>query len=210
MIQKKWFRIETDASGAILSCEEVNSKGRQGATVRYYEALTKAAACSQASKWAAKHREVRNNANRERAERLRSAGLCVTCGRSPRGNASRCDRCREEYNARVRQLRTGAAPKISKLSDLALRESTRESAASKNRSMRAKWGRVGADYYLVLKRFDAIGPEAFRVDLCQRIIKAGGGEALDEYERNRNRRSIAASLAEGWAAAIEALDSAAE
>jgi hypothetical protein len=50
-IQRKWFRVEQDASGAILSCEEVSTRGSKGAHVRYYEAVDKEDACAQAKAW---------------------------------------------------------------------------------------------------------------------------------------------------------------
>ena len=190
MIQKKWFRIETDSEGNILSCEEVSSKGRQGAVVRYYEALDKADACKQAKEWANRYRETKRSSMNARRREREANGLCVYCGVRPSASAQSCRECVALNTQRSRELRLGRVPRISRLSDTELRERVRDRKRQEQKLVAERWGSSRAyARYLDLVRLDRSGPEAFREDLCDRIRKAGGGAALDEYERERAKLS---------------------
>lgn len=196
MIQKKWFRIETDASGAILSCTEVDSKGRQGAVVRYYEALTKADACRQAKEWAERFRSNLRASNVRRRDRLLAAGLCKWCGKNPRVNADHCEECRVRVNKlnnqRRRDRRNGDSAPRKNLDPIQLRENVRASNNRHKDSLRAKWGSESSWVTSCLVRhLDTLGPQLFRKMLCDKIRKAGGGAALDEYERERAKQAEA-------------------
>lgn len=93
MIQKKWFRIETDGDCAILSCEEVSSRGKQTKRivgVRFYYAHNKAEAIRQA-----RSRHVRKRASQSardaRLYKERTAlNTCRKCNRQPAPNRTRC------------------------------------------------------------------------------------------------------------------------
>lgn len=188
-MQKKWFRIETDASGAILSCDEVDSKGRQGAIVRYYEALTKAEACEKAKEWAARYRASATAHTMRRQESAKANGYCINCYARPRVNASRCEICRDKFNARKRELRSGSEPLIRKLSDDQLLEHVLRKRQRARDKAKQKWGSYrSVEVYLMLSKLDTVGPDAFRAYLCDRIRKAGGGAALDEYEHELNKK----------------------
>lgn len=196
MIQKKWFRIETDKDGAILSCEEVSSKGRQGAVVRYYEALTKADACKQAKEWQ-RERANRNSANtKERRSRLNAQGKCGICRRAgPISPGGVCKHCRSAEAKRAKELASGAERKIRRYADpMAALDAERLSKANTRARIVAKWGSTRAyDTWLVLRRLREEGAVALDAFLCSSIRKAGGGAALDEYERERAKQCQAAA-----------------
>jgi hypothetical protein len=193
MIQKKWFRIETDVSGAIISCAEVDSKGKQGAVVRYYEALTKADACKQAKEWYASRKKwIAKNVLRRRA--IVKDGGCRQCS-SPRGSAGTsnfCRRCADELARRQREMRAGTF-----VHTRGPQADSAESAFEKHKNnLRSKAERIakiggsGAARLLgTLRQFDQLGPDRFRSKLCERIRVNGGGATLDEYERERAKKA---------------------
>lgn len=224
MIQKKWFRIETDASGAILSCEEVSSKGRQGAIVRYYEALTKADACKQAKEWAARYRSICAASQRKTAHEAKEKGLCIRCRVNPLVNASHCESCREKARAEhveLRKRRKRGEPVRTPMPA----DKLRERVAQEQLRYKRKWGGARPyEYARLLKRIDTMGREELRQWVRRKILKLGGAaavSALEEYERDYEKAAFEnaskiyqeqhpKSYAQAWDEAQEDLDSAAE
>lgn len=100
MIQKKWFRVEHDKDGNILSCEEVDAKGRAGSVVRFYEAANKADACSQAKAWWERRLQQNREYQRQRRQNNARTGRC-----QDHGCALPCARCakkRADYRERAK------------------------------------------------------------------------------------------------------------
>lgn len=183
MIQKKWFRVETGKDGSVLSCEEVEAKGRSGAVVRFYEAIDKAAACSAAKSWWEDKLRKAVVSGADRRLRYAKDGLCETCGKSPvatdtrdrwgnpRGRAStQCRACLDKA-AHYRELRkAGVRTRETRLGP---DESFRREKERQRRSHeidRQRAGGSAATFYLrMLKKLDAIGHVAFRAWLVSRI-----------------------------------------
>lgn len=110
MIQKKWFRVETGKDGSVLSCEEVEAKGKAvGSVVRFYEAADKADACRQAKLWWSHKKEIDRDYSEKRQKIRRKAGLCSRCGKNPRAkNRVNCEPCQKLRIARAKELAEGA------------------------------------------------------------------------------------------------------
>lgn len=210
-LQLKWFRVEQAADGSILSCEEVDAKGRRGAHVRYYEAVDKAAACSAAKEWHERHkaqgrarnkrrrqdpivREADIAAARRRQQSKRDVGLCASCGVNPLSTGWYCEACSSRKSeARRRRLdglpplpRRRASTEVTPEHRRAkLRRAAEESKARNN----AIWGsRSAYDLACMLRHFDSMPPAQFRTYLIGRITKIGGvaaAKALADYEAQR-------------------------
>lgn len=211
-LQKKWFRIEQDAGGAILSCEEVDSKGRKGAHVRYYEALDKAQACSDAVAWYEKSAAawriryekrradpalVKEDSRRATARRDAAIeiGVCSSCRLLPLVNKHVCAKCRDRFNENRRRRLAGLPalrnkPKVPReqLAAKALARSVETRANFRSKQTHTWGSRNAYDISCVLTRFDTMTPAQFRRDLVARILKNGGAaaaNALAEYEQGR-------------------------
>lgn len=186
----KWFRIVTSSKGEIVSCNEVEAKGKQRlATIRYYCAESEVDARSSAEEWWVRTRaEARASAAARRAAR-RAEGLCVKCGaRRGAGRGLLCTACSDRTRANQRELYAGRAPKVT-------RHESAESALYANRAKVAKsiakshaeTGCASARRYLtLLARIDRMTHAQLRADTVARFHRVGGKpEALAEYERKR-------------------------
>lgn len=167
-----FWRVELDKSGAILTCDLVPDQGKNGGRVIFVEAETKATACSNAKAWHERRKTLRARCDKKRSDDLkarRKAGLCTVCGR-PAGpgkrpyygqtvSASVCQPCSTTLAARRTERENGAAPKMR-----AHRISPEEAVVSALRTRKLRLG-LGT----VLKKFDALGPVAFREWLVAEI-----------------------------------------
>lgn len=163
MIQLKWFRIETGADGSILSCTEVEAKGRSGAVVRYYEAVSASKACDAAKEWAKARRERAN----ARHKRIVSIGICASCGGSSRKGKCLCQGCADRRATLAKSLRLGR-PLLTKrhASPVEAKEAYRASARA---SRRALGNTSGCIYRAILIKLDTKGPSKFRAWLVSEI-----------------------------------------
>ena len=151
MLQKKWFRIESYADGSIASCEEVEVKGRNGSVVRFYEAADNAEACAQASAWFREQQLRFRSDMKTRSER----GLCLRCKkRLVNGACERCAAVKERANVRA----SGKAPPVTGGAAPSHQAGAMHSAAVR-----------GHTWQLLLRRFDELGPVAFRAWLVSKI-----------------------------------------
>lgn len=188
-LQMKWFRVEQSTDGSILSCTEVDAKGRKGAHVRYYEATDSAAACAFAKEWFARRKAGALRSVNARHARLIAQGLCTSCGHKPLVNKRHCKDCRQRARDRSRELYAGAAPRQNNLTPaqrlLAEQQRSKDCVAR----MFAEWGsRDAYAQFLLLRRLDELGPKGFRAMLVSRITKNGGAIAeasLAKYEAGR-------------------------
>lgn len=151
MIQKRWFSVETLADGSIGKVCEVEAKGRNGSVVRFYEAVDKADACSQAKSWHEADKARRRSAYSDRVSA--NPGACTLHPRHPK----KCPKCKEQR----RRIKTGECAK-------------RRTEVSAEELLKAKKirDRISAEartWVSLLSRFDALGPVAFRAWLVSRI-----------------------------------------
>lgn len=177
---KTWFRIELDSSGAILSCAEVDRSERSGKLVRFVEAGTAAEACSAVKEWYAAHLSSGRMRNALHREARRAAGLCTGqtsgCTGTPRIGFGTCDNCAlvSAANHRLRRLRK----KLGDTADLRLSNGGAQSVrdahlAGINKRSRARreaaGGAAALEALRLLRKFDSLGPEAFRAWLVSKI-----------------------------------------
>lgn len=160
MIQKKWFKIEMGADGAILSCTEVEAKGKNGSVTRYYEALSKEGACNRAKEWYA-HRAA---TDRKRYVAAKATGLCVCgCGNPPRPGKTTCQAAIDRRELLRLERKAGRPP-------LRTFHATPEASMAAHRaSEQRRGGSTGSVFRKCLKHFDKLGPEAFRAWLVSEI-----------------------------------------
>ncbi len=166
-LQKKWFRVEQSADGSILSCTEVDAKGRKGAHVRFYEAADSAAACDAAKAWYENYAAKDRAAQRTRYGKRKSEGSCTRCKSPPVAGKSLCARHRDalaEYN-RAHYLgqvspHTPLDPAIARARILANVKKQGLLQRPLKMNLRA-----------VLREFDARNPVDFRVWLVLEIEK---------------------------------------
>lgn len=189
-LQFKWFRIEQDASGAILSCEEVDAKGRKGAHVRYYEALDKASACSAAMGWYAAYTQVKREKSRTRRTKFAELGLCSSCSRPKepgREDVQVCKMCaaRAAERQRATKGRRESPLRPARLgADEFVRRMTGVSEPAKRRAL-PRQSQQCRHYVAMLEKFDRVTPNHFRTWLVGAITRLGGAKALAEYESSR-------------------------
>lgn len=99
-----WFRIELDKTGAVLSCEQVESSASNGKHVRYVEADDKTKALVLVAAWYKQSEYARSRRIAIRTSRERH-GLCVQCG-DPLTDG-RCETCREKRRAQAQRYVSG-------------------------------------------------------------------------------------------------------
>lgn len=165
MIQKKWFRIEHLKDGSLGEVTEVDTKGKAGSTIRFYEALTKADACKQAKDWYAAHK-LRNNAESKRARnRQIDAGLCSyrNCPNLPLAGKRDCKQHRDQAakrSAEHYQREIGNLPAVERPS---AEEVYARDLARRNASQRRRGGSLACQYRVVLKKLDELSPGEARL-----------------------------------------------
>lgn len=194
MIQERAWRGEWDDSGVLCGdIEEVDTIPRNpgGKHVGYVMAKSKDDASSKlhamAQEWYRRKLDSTNAKNKSNYQARKAAGLCVSCQKP--SERARCKECASKFAEWQRRWAAGESSKQPRdpLRAKALASKTDERKHDRNR---ARWGSA-TDHARTLKRLDILGPEAFRADLCERIRDAGGGAALDEYERERAKQSEA-------------------
>lgn len=163
MIQKKWFRVEHQKDGSI-SCDEVEAKGKNGAVVRYYEALTKEEACYKAKQWwdKAKERYKEYSANR------RASGIC-SCGKTARLGMCKCQDCADKSINRKRARKLGVLGSWKRKSSAEEALKARRDTNAKHNKLRG--GSVGSVCRTALRKLDSLGHEDFRKWLVSEINK---------------------------------------
>lgn len=190
MIQKKWFRVEQNKDGDILSCDEVECKGRQGAIVRYYEAADKAEACSLAKQWADNYRTIQNKHSEKLRNKRADSCLCLDCGLPALADRSRCEKCLKTDAKKGREYRKrkrlGLPQLLHKLPDQERWDNRKQQYTKSNNRRSEIWGSSTAHrYFLLLKKLHSLGAEAYEHWLREQITLAGGAKALADYEESR-------------------------
>lgn len=163
---KKFFRVELDKTGAILSCSEVEASEKNGRFVRYVEALDNAGAVEQVKAWWTTIKAANAARSAARRDMLRSAKRCLDCSAAA-PNSSYCDSCNELRAARKRDLRAGA-PLIRPHSKTAAEASARRKA-SYAKHVATKGMPIEATYRSCLSHFDKLGPKQYRAWLVGKI-----------------------------------------
>jgi hypothetical protein len=166
VIQLKWFRIETGADGSILSCTEVEAKGRSGGVVRFYEAIDADKACKSAQDWFAS----RQRSWKKRYENNKASGMCgCGCGGPARTGKTTCQ-AQVDRTTRLAKERKAGRPRMN-IRHATAEDALRASLDDLARHDKARGGSSGARLRANLVRFDALGPIAFRAWLVSEINK---------------------------------------
>lgn len=171
MIQKRWFRIETAKDGSILSCSEVEAKGKGGGVVRFYEAADAADACAQAKAWYAAERQRCNAGVKQRAAARKARGLCISC-KTPSPDFARCKTCRDRYAEYQRLQKSGLSNKRQAADPVEQLQRKKDRAAAFKAK---KGGSAKYQYSLILSKLDKLSPgeaPAFRAWLVGKIEAA--------------------------------------
>ncbi len=162
-----WWRVELDSTGAILTCDFVPDKGRNGGHVIFVEASTKPLACSAAKAWhQRKLARVAVNLRGMRDKR-RADGVCTRCSAPmapERMGKTRCHACVDDQRAgRREQKSAGRHRKV--LSAEEIRENARICQRRINRR------RCERTWQSLLDQFDRLGSNAFRAWLVAEIAQ---------------------------------------
>lgn len=121
MIQKRVFRIEHDPKdGSIRSCQEVDSKGRNGGIVRYYEALSEAEACSLAKQWW-QQRISATSGMRDAKQSTHQSERAAALQRKHEASQARSAAMRERYRTQGNPLYRHILQRFDELGPLAFR-----------------------------------------------------------------------------------------
>jgi len=163
-----FWKVELLKDGSISSVEPCEAKGRNGTDVIYVEADTKPEACSQAKRWWQLKKDRTLRSTRNRAERAKSMGKCSACMRLPsRPGRMTCVACAERKAQRAREVRAGAEVKKPMPRDRAWESWKQHKEASRQR----RGGPKGMFLRGVLRRFDEMGPEAFREWVVSELMR---------------------------------------
>lgn len=173
-----WWRVELDKSGAILTCDYVADKGRNGGRVIFVEADTKANACTAAKAWHRRFIEYQRGRSAKYEARNIAAGLCAKCRapKPPERLAKRqCADCTARQIARAKAVKAGLVEKKHKPTDEELverharyieRAPVRRAASEACAKRRAK---RTVSLVALLELLDKVGPTAFRAWLVTEI-----------------------------------------
>lgn len=192
MIQHKWFRIEQTSDGSILSCAEVEAKGRKGGTVRFYSAVDASAACALAKQWYERLRSRCAEADRANYQRKIDKGVCVGnlkgCTNIPREGRRYCAVCAYAKScdnaARAKRRAQGDMTNLSRNPDGPMAVMASVSERNLRRQLKERelsGGEAAARHLRTLKKLDALGHVAFRAYLVSKIKP----EAVAKYEASR-------------------------
>ncbi len=164
---KRWWRIEVDSDGKVVSCEPVELKESDQALIFYVEAKNRAQAGRRA--WNAHCKIVQ----RRRREQLRAEGKCAWCARKNDRSSGRCADCQKkdvEYGRRARAAARGeAVPELDRTVSIAARAHAerKELRLGVLNDVREAW--VRAENYDEFARW-----------LAEQIVAAGGRDKLLE------------------------------
>lgn len=187
--QQHWWALHDNVDGSIRKWFKSEIKAEPGTTLRCYQANNEKEALAQATEWAKewgqRKRASDNARHATRTEKRKSMGLCVRCA-SP-SDGSECQKCRDRRNLRKREIYHGGEKlKGAPIPDEKLKEFIADSVAR----TQARWGgRTAYMKSLHLKKLHALGASGYEEWLRSDIRAAGGGAALDEYERERAKQS---------------------
>jgi hypothetical protein len=175
-----WWKVTLDSSGAILTCEQVDTVSKGTSRVTYVQATCKAEACSAAKFWWDRVKAHNRARAAERKLAKRSRGLCETCGKTPPETKRRkCRRCLDRLNERA-QARLAGAPRI-RPTYASAEEAHRVNLENqrKYRESRRAERRCNLRYTDLLRKFDEIGPAAFRAWLASRAVSSDSAQAAE-------------------------------
>lgn len=178
-----WWRVELDASGAILSCEAVEAKTKGTKHVRFVEASSKAEACSFAKAWHEKYKAGLRASHAIRAARCKEAGRCIRCTTTNVAGSPYCVAHRERSAALRRLSDSGQAKARVYLTPAQALAAHRASTA-----VAAEAGRLRGDLCKIdtpqliklLDKLDTEGPYALRAWLVETIERRQAKRAAKE------------------------------
>jgi hypothetical protein len=179
-----WWKLTLDKSGAILSCEQVDQVEANGKLTCYVQATGKVDACARTKAWweARKARKLAYKTQRRAA--LAAKGLCRCGRRPPKPGGKACQDCLTLGAAQLKRSRDRQkgldvplkAPRYA--TEAAAIEAYRNAERASKQKNAGPNKRAGLHCFLrghiVLAQFDALGPEAFRAWLVQKIEDSKG------------------------------------
>lgn len=161
-----WFRIELDKSGAILKCDQVDQGFTGTKFVRFVEAETKAAACSDVKAWYENRLLKARMDNARRAAIQLNAGLCraLCCKQPPAEGRTKCKKHLAAEAVNALRCKRGETKKQTRCPE------------KRKQSVIAS-GRLGGAYFpTILKKFDELGSVQFRAWLVSEIERRSAPE----------------------------------
>jgi hypothetical protein len=170
---RKFFRIELDKTGAILSCSEVEASEKGGKFVRYVEALDAAGACEQVNAWWAARKAAHRASGAARVAARRAAGVCIDCAKPAVVGRARCSaHMRANYEGQLRAIARSAGESVPRMRAPTAESAQQALARSRLHGARAvaKNGRhTESAYRRCLAHFDKLSPKQFRAWLVGKI-----------------------------------------
>jgi hypothetical protein len=175
-----WFKVTINKDGSVASCENVGAALENGKTVRYVEADSSEAALKIVAAWQ-RDREQRHVRERAKYQQMKASGLCLHCLKVPRvPDRVHCAACLEWHRAYARdryhgRIDTGLRPEA---------ERAKAFGEARDRKLKKMRERPGGNYGFaravtrrellaeVLKNYDLLPPEEFRVWLSSELSRA--------------------------------------
>lgn len=166
----KWWRVELDSKGAIVSCTAVLGPTKSTRLLTFVQGETKEQASDNALDWHKRFKAQQLASKQRRDARRREAGLCTYCGLVPaREGKKTCGPCsKRKYGFERSWRERGCVPKYKPADPVIVRQ---RYELSHNATLHAP---------SVLKHFDELGPELFRRWLLG-IIEERRARALRTY-----------------------------
>jgi hypothetical protein len=159
-VPRPWWRVEIDASGAILSCKEVEIEGNAQKRVLYFQAADAKEAVQSAKEWYLDYRARRTKSSKKYADNAWAAGRCMTCGNKKekdRQHLTKCRSCEQRCSQRRVAKKAGAPLLVKKHTPESAREAMKVAA------------KLQVRLPMILKKFDSMGPADFRAWLVAEI-----------------------------------------
>jgi hypothetical protein len=171
MTAERWWRVEFDEKGSVLSCEPVEERGEDGRLIAYVQGATKLDARMNCGAWYRRYRQQQAESQRRLRARRRAEGRCGEglpgCLKDPEPGYVTCRSCRTRKREANKRYEERQAVNIR----LRRRPTPEEARAvylqGHCRTLHAR---------SVLKLFDSLGPIRFRRWLVE-FIKTGNEEA---------------------------------
>jgi len=211
-----WWRVELDKTGAILSCEHAAMGFTGSRYIRFVEAETKHAACTDAKTWWLLRSERRAGTDRQYRARRKAEGTCINGkGHGPpepgKTRCANCSRLKAEGERRRHERSSTGGPTDHRRSELDLVE-RRKATLLRGRRVQQKiiefaGGNPAYGHWRTLCRLRKLGAAGFEAWLIARIPNY---DALMAKEQGADPGSgVAATVGQGSDAA-EPLAAAAE
>lgn len=188
----RWWRVEFDETGSVVSCEPVNERGENGKLVAYVQGATKLDARMACGAWYRHYRAQQAASAKRIREKRKASGICGErlpgCTTRPDTGYVTCRNCRTRKRSATQRYEERLASGV-KIRRAPSPEEARQTYLKTHcRTLHAQ---------TVLKLFDNLGPIGFRRWLVE-FIERGNREvnqriAKDPLLNKRASRSRSAA-----------------